>query len=165
LALETRRSALTALRYFACPTTYRTTSPCSPNRSASPSTGRGFLAGGFDRVYDCAGSQQSIDDALRITRGAGTIVMVGAAGMLPKLDWTFVWNKELKIEGTVFYGHEDWKGGCARTFETALELLASTEAPLAQLVTHRIPLEAYAQAIEVNLDRRAHKSVKAVFAI
>jgi L-iditol 2-dehydrogenase len=130
-----------------------------------PILGRGFLAGGFDRVYDCVGSQQSIDDALRITRGGGTIVMVGAAGILPKLDWTFVWNKELKIEGTVFYGHEDWKGGRARTFETTLELLASTNAPLAQLVTHRFPLEAYAQAIEVNLDRRVHKSVKAVFAI
>jgi hypothetical protein len=46
-----------------------------------------------------------------------------------------------------------------------LELLASTKAPLGPLVTHRFPLEDYGQVIGVNLDRGAHKSVKAVFAI
>jgi len=130
-----------------------------------PIIGRGFLSGGFDRVYDCVGSHASLDDALRVTRGGGAIVMVGAAGVLPSIDWTFVWQKELRIEGTVFYGHEAWKGGRARTFDVTLELLTSTAAPLAELVTHHFPLEAYAQAIDVNLDRRAHKSVKAVFQI
>jgi len=130
-----------------------------------PILGRGFLSGGFDRVFDCVGSHASIDDALRVTRGGGSIVMVGAAGVLPPIDWTFVWQKELKILGTVFYGREPWKGGRARTFDVTLDLLASTSAPLSELVTHRFPLEAYAQAIEVNLDRRAHRSVKAVFRI
>jgi threonine dehydrogenase-like Zn-dependent dehydrogenase len=132
-----------------------------------PILGRGFLSGGFDRVYDCVGSHLSVDDALRITRGGGSIVMVGAAGVLPPIDMTFLWQKELKLEGTVFYGHEAWKAGRARTFEVCLELLTSTpsQAKLGALVTHKFPLEDYAQAIEVNLDRRAHKSVKAVFAV
>jgi threonine dehydrogenase-like Zn-dependent dehydrogenase len=92
---------------------------------------------------------------------------VGAAGVMPPIDMTFVWQKELKLEGTVFYGTEDWRAKRARTFEVCLELLASesARAPLAGLVTHRFPLEDYAKAIEVNLDRRAHASVKSVFRI
>ena len=101
--------------------------------------------------------------------------MVGAAGILPPLDLTFLWNKELKFEGTAFYGHEDLAllrgpkrvigGPRRRTFEVALDLLGDTHASLAPLVTHRFPLEAYEKAIDVNLDRREHKSVKAIFEI
>jgi threonine dehydrogenase-like Zn-dependent dehydrogenase len=130
-----------------------------------PMVGRPFLNGGFRRVYDCVGSRASLDDALRSTDGGGTVVLVGAAGIVPRLDWTFVWQKELKIEGTAYYGVESWSGGRARTFEATLELMSSTRAPLASLVTHRFPLEEYAKAIEVNLDRAAHLSVKALFVV
>jgi L-iditol 2-dehydrogenase len=130
-----------------------------------PVIGRPFLSGGFRRVYDCVGSRASLDDALRVTGGGGTIVMVGAAGEVPKIDLTFLWQKELKLEGTVFYAEEEWRGRRARTFEAVLELLGTTRAPLASLVTHKFPLERYGEAIDVNLDRQAHRSVKAVFRI
>jgi threonine dehydrogenase-like Zn-dependent dehydrogenase len=77
----------------------------------------------------------------------------------------FVWTKELKIEGTVFYAMEDWRGRRARTFDATLELLGTTRAPLRELVTHRHPLEDYARVIEENVDRRTHQSIKSVFAI
>jgi len=134
-------------------------------RVLKPVIGRAFLSGGFARIYDCVGSHRSIDDALRVCDGGGTIVLVGAAGVLPSLDWMFVWTKELKIEGTVFYAMEDWRGRRARTFDATLELLASTRAPLAPLVTHRHPLDDYARVIEENVDRRAHQSIKSVFAM
>jgi L-iditol 2-dehydrogenase len=130
-----------------------------------PALGRGFLAGGFSRVYDCVGSRASLDHALRVTDGGGTLVLVGAAGILPSIDMTFVWSHELKIEGTVFYGHEDWKGGRARTFEACLELLTTTTAPVASLITQSFPLESYAAAITANLDRRQSRSIKTVFDI
>ena len=129
-----------------------------------PVIGRPFLSGGFARVFDCVGSNASLDDSLRVTGGGGTIVLVGNSGQL-SLDTTFVWNKELKVEGTVFYGHENFRGRRARTFDATLELITGTKAPLARLLTHTFPLEDYAKAIEVNLDRGAHKSVKAVFRI
>lgn len=130
-----------------------------------PMIGRGFLAGGFDRIYDCVGSHASVDDALRVARGGATIVMVGAAGVLPPLDLTFVWNKELKLEGTVFYGHEEHAGKRQRTFETTLDLLGGTSRDLASLVTHHFELEDYERAIDANVDRRASKSIKTVFRI
>jgi threonine dehydrogenase-like Zn-dependent dehydrogenase len=129
-----------------------------------PVLGREYLAGGFARVFDCVGSQASLDDSLRITAPGGTIVLVGAAGVTPALDLTFLWHKELKIEGTAYYADEEWKGGHARTFDATLELLGSTRAPLASLVTHRYPLGDYPRAIEASVHRTAHRSVKAVFA-
>jgi threonine dehydrogenase-like Zn-dependent dehydrogenase len=128
-----------------------------------PAIGRGFLTGGFSRVYDCVGSRASLDDAMRLTDGGGTLVLVGAAGILPSLDMTFVWSRELKVEGTVFYGHEQWRGKRARTFDACLELLTTTTWPVDSLVTHTFPLKDYARAIDVNLDRAEHRSIKAVF--
>jgi threonine dehydrogenase-like Zn-dependent dehydrogenase len=90
-------------------------------------------------------------------------VLVGAAGILPSIDMTFVWSRELKVEGTVFYGQEDWKGGRARTFDACLELLTTTRAPIDSLVTHTFPLEGYARAIDASLDRKETRSIKAVF--
>ena len=128
-----------------------------------PMIGRTFLSGGFSRVYDCVGTHKSLDDSMRVTGGGGTIVLVGNAAVLPPLDMTFVWAKELKIEGTVFYGNENWRGKRARTFEVCLDLLTTTQAPVGALLTHTFPLGHYRQAIDVNLDRRQSKSVKAVF--
>jgi L-iditol 2-dehydrogenase len=133
------------------------------SRVLRPAIGRGFLTGGFSRVYDCVGSRASLDDAMRVTDGGGTLVLVGAAGILPNIDMTFVWSRELKLEGTVFYGHEEWRGQRARTFDACLELLTTTALPVDSLVTHTFPLGEYARAIECNLDRGRHRSIKAAF--
>lgn len=127
-----------------------------------PEVGRGILKRGYSRVFDCIGSKQSLDDALRVTAAGGTIVLVGGAGVVPSLDLSTLWSREQKIEGTVYYGNERYKGERRRTFEVALELLAGTHRPLGSLVTHSFPLERYADAISVNVDRRNARSVKAV---
>jgi threonine dehydrogenase-like Zn-dependent dehydrogenase len=132
----------------------------TPNLKAT--IGRGFLASGYDRVFDCIGSAQSVDDALRVTRAGGTIVLVGGAGVLPKIDLSTLWSRELKVEGTAYYGFEEWRGARKRTFEITLELLAGTTRPFGSLVTHKLPLARYEEAIRVNLDRRGTESVKAV---
>jgi threonine dehydrogenase-like Zn-dependent dehydrogenase len=128
-----------------------------------PVLGRPYLSGGFTRVFDCVGSPQSLDDALRVTGPGGRIVLVGAAGVTPSLDLTFVWHRELTVAGTAYYAEEDWRGGRARTFAITLELMESTRAPLEKLVTHRFPLDDYAGAIEASVQRARHASVKAVF--
>jgi threonine dehydrogenase-like Zn-dependent dehydrogenase len=128
-----------------------------------PVVGRPFLASGFDRVFDCIGSAQSLGDALRVTAAGGTVVLLGGAGELPKIDWTFVWAKELRVVGTLAYGYEAFHGERRRTFEVTLELLAGTRLPLASLVTHTFALEEYGRAIETNLDRRGTRSIKTVF--
>lgn len=131
-----------------------------------PVLGRPFLAGGFDRVVDCIGSPKSLDDALRVTRAGGTVVLLGGAGVIPSLDWTFVWTRELTLAGSLAYGWaRDPRTEPAprrRTFEVTLELMASTSRPLRGLVTHAHPLAEFGRALEENLDRRGARSIKTV---
>ncbi|HEY8449869.1 MAG TPA: zinc-binding dehydrogenase, partial [Bacillota bacterium] len=126
--------------------------------------GRPVLRGGFDLVYDCVGSQRTLDDALRLTREGGTVVVVGGAGEVGTIDWTFVWMRELNVLGAAGYGLETWQGRNVHTFQLVLEGLAENpQLPLEQLVTHRFPLAGFRQALRAALNRRNSSAVKIVF--
>lgn len=132
-------------------------------RRYRPIIGREVYTGGFELVYDCVGTGESLQDAFYYTRPRGTIVLVGAPGELPGLDWTFVWSRELTIMGTLGYGVEDYEGERLRTFELTMRLMREQPLPVERLITHHFPLERYTEAIEANLDRKTHQSLKTVF--
>lgn len=111
-------------------------------------------------IYDCVGSKHSIEQAFRLARAGGAIVLVGASGVLPEMDWSFVWSKELEIHGTLAYGYQ--AGSRKRTFTEVLERMSDTTMPLETLVTHKLPLEKYQDAIVANLARGKHQSIKTV---
>lgn len=127
-----------------------------------PVLGRDFLAGGFDRVFDCVGSAASLADAFAVTRPGGTIVMIGAAGVMPKLDLSFLWSKEIRLVGTLGYGFEERDGARRRTFDIAVDLLASANRPVEELVTHRFPFERVRDALRANLFREKSGAIKTV---
>ncbi len=133
-------------------------------RTLRPLLGRSVLAdGGFDFVYDCVGTAESLQDAFYFTRPRGTIVLVGAPGELAGLDWTFVWSRELTILGTLGYGREHWQGETLNTFDLTMRLMRERPLPLARLVTHRFPLAAVNEAMRANLDRARSRALKTVF--
>jgi L-iditol 2-dehydrogenase len=126
-----------------------------------PILGRDVLTGGFAVTFDCVGTPQSLRDALAYTRSQGTIVMVGACGMVPKIDLTSIWAKELNIQGTYYYAPES---DGRHTIDIATELLASDGASMVdKLITHSFPLEKYREAIVANIDRGKSKAMKTVF--
>jgi threonine dehydrogenase-like Zn-dependent dehydrogenase len=129
-----------------------------------PVIGPPAMTGGFEVTFDCVGSQASLQDALRYTRAFGKVVLLGGAGILPGIDWTMVWTKELTVAGSYTYGPEQFRGRTLHTFEVVLELLGKREGPDPRaLVTHTFKLAEYRQAIEANLFRGKHRSVKTVF--
>jgi threonine dehydrogenase-like Zn-dependent dehydrogenase len=133
-------------------------------RVYSPVIGPPALSGGFELTYDCVGSQPSVQDSLRYTRSFGKVVLIGAAGTLEKVDWTTVWRNELTLCGSYVYGMEDFRGKRTHTFDAVHQLLAAREGPdPSALVTHRFKLSDYQQAIETNLRRGQHRSIKTVF--
>lgn len=123
-----------------------------------PLLGRPVLMGGFEWVYDCAGNRRSLNDALRAAGSNGTVVLVGTAGEISHLDWSFVWAKELTVIGTMGYGSP-------QTWDLALQKMAARPGyPLARLVTHRFPLAQYRQALRLNVSGHGRsQSVKTVF--
>lgn len=137
----------------------------SETKKHKPVIGKDVYRGGFDSVYDCIGSESSLDDALRMSKAQGKVTLVGCAGAIKQLDWTFIWSNELSVLGAHGYTKkEPWQGRELSTQELLFELIEKQkDYPLEQLVTHEFPLEQYEEAIIANLDRAKYKSIKTLF--
>lgn len=133
-------------------------------RSLKPVLGRNMIVGGPDVVYECVGAASSVGDALRWAGSQGTVVLVGAAGILAGVDWTPVWLNELAIRGTYTYGTETWEGEQVATTALALRLIAARAVDLGWLVTHRFRLEEYQLALETVTSKGSSEVIKGVFA-
>lgn len=128
-----------------------------------PIKGKPVYAGGFDWVFDAVGSSRSVDESLRVAGPHGRVVMVGCAAEVPRLDLSFVWARELQITGCYVYGVEATFEG-AHTFDVTMRLLAEhPELPIADLVTHTVPLAKWREALSISLKRGNHSAIKVVF--
>jgi threonine dehydrogenase-like Zn-dependent dehydrogenase len=133
-------------------------------RRHRPLVGDDVLSGGFEQVYDCAGTARSLDASLRVAAPRGRVVVVGGPAIIRELDWTLVWTRELRIDGSYVYGTEQGLPGAPHTMDAAMRLLADhPELALGDLVTHRFRLEEWRRAMATALDRRGSGALKVVF--
>jgi threonine dehydrogenase-like Zn-dependent dehydrogenase len=119
-----------------------------------------YAGGGFKYVFDCVGTAESLDQALRFAAPRGHIVLLGCAAKIPRLDLTFVWARELEIKGYVGYGKEKFRGGERHTFDVTQELLRETNPPVEEMVTHVFPLDEYRDALATALNHARTGSIK-----
>lgn len=124
-----------------------------------PELGKPTVLGGFDVVFDCIGSGNSLEDAVRWTRANGVLAVVGMPAE-PRVNWTSIWFKELKIIGAYAYGVEDWQGERVRTFEIALNLLEENAKMFEGFVTHKFPLSQWRQAIQTAIQPGKNRAIK-----
>lgn len=130
-----------------------------------PAIGKDVYRGGFDHIFDCIGSVETIDQSLRYAKERGTITLVGCASKLPNLDLTFVWANELTILGTHAYAKkEQWDDQLYRTQSLLFELLSENDqSRIESLITHEFTLDQYREAIRTNIDRQQYQSMKTIF--
>lgn len=128
-----------------------------------PILGKRVVVGGADTVFECVGSRDTVEDALRFTRAGGRVVIIGLPLILERVDWASVWLKELHIHGEYIYGYEDFQGKRWRTFDLALDLMQRGKVNLAPMLTHRFALRDYARAFQTISDRGRERAVKVVF--
>ncbi len=110
---------------------------------------RSRLSGGADVAFDCVGSASSLEQALRLVRPGGRVVLVGMPGKTA-VDLAPLWQREVELVGAYAYGLEGEGSSAPRTFELALELagqLAQRLGPGA-LLSATYPLERFAEALE-----------------
>ncbi len=125
-----------------------------------PLMGPPVFSDGFDYVYDCIGSEESLRDSLRVTRHGGKLVLLGTAGPVD-VDWSFVWANELDLIGCFGYGRES---DGRHTFAWALDDFAVPEGEVFErLITDRYRLKDYRQAVRRQLVAGPNRPVKAVF--
>lgn len=129
-----------------------------------PMLGKRVLVGGVDRTFECLGKDSTLDDALRLTRPGGQVVIVGVPGLAKGIDWTSVFIQELTVSASYIYDHaETWQGKTTSTFAITLEMMASGELDLGWMVTHRFPLEQYDTALRQIANKKQHPVIKPVF--
>jgi threonine dehydrogenase-like Zn-dependent dehydrogenase len=128
-----------------------------------PILGKKVMIGGADVVFECVGNDNSVDDALRFTRPQGKMVLIGLAGVTRKVDWSFVWFKELQVVGTNSSARDTYKGKPVRDYQLALDLLAEKKINLSQFLTHKFKLSEYKKAIKTTIRKRKTRNIKTVF--
>ena len=114
-----------------------------------PELGLPFLLGGADVSFECVGSADALDLALRATKGRGRIVL---SGMPEGADLSPAWFRELELVGA-------YTGSGA--FAAAMELVG--EAELGKLVTEAYPLARFREAVDHAMLAGRLGSVKVVF--
>lgn len=133
-------------------------------RVLKPFVGKQVMVGGVDRAFECTGSDSAMDDALRLTRAGGSVILVGMLGITKGVDWSAVFLNELDVTACCVYHHaEQWNGRSWTTFGLALELMQNGSVDLGWLVTHRFRLEEYSQALRLLGQKGSSSVIKAVF--
>lgn len=132
-------------------------------RLLKPIIGKPVGVGGFDQTFVCVGGAAAMDDAMRVTRAGGTVVLLGNSSTMNGIDWTPLWLKELTVRGSLCYGAHAHGSPARSAFDEAAALIASGRAPIGDFVTHIFPLARYRQAIDVARSKRAEHSIKVAF--
>lgn len=114
---------------------------------------RGMMLGGYNIVYDCVGSADTIWDGLRWTMASGSLVLIGTSLDTIKVDLSPVYIREVDIIGSITFGVERWKGREAHTFELVIDMLQSGELSIDGLITHRFPFDDYRKAVQAASDK------------
>ena len=106
---------------------------------------------GADVVFDTVGGAGPLESALALTRPGGTVVLFAhaEAGERAAFDLNAFFKSERRLLAT-------YSSGLAEQRE-AYRLLVTGRLDPSPLVTHRLPLSRFAEAVELSRDRRALK--------
>lgn len=110
------------------------------------------LTSGVQQVFDCVGTSDSLQQALRVVAPGGEILVVGMPATV-SVDLTGLWHREVSIRGCYAYGRAD--------FDRAIELVRTAQ--LGQLVSAHYGLDDYADAIAHAAAAGPRGAVKVVF--
>jgi threonine dehydrogenase-like Zn-dependent dehydrogenase len=129
-----------------------------------PIIGKRIVLGGAGYTFECVGSDSSLDDALRFTRAGGRVVLVGVPGIAKGVDWTAIFAQELEVKAAYAYHHAERFGGKRlKTFDLAIDLMATGKVDLGWMVTHKFPLEDYREAFDLTHRRGGESALKIAF--
>ena len=131
--------------------------------SYQPELGKPVILGGVDVTFDCVASADTIDDALRLTRAGGRVMLVGMPAIPKNIEWTALWHKGIEIKGVYAYGLECYQGEQIRTFTLGIQLLQKMGNKLLPLVGGLFTLKNYREAVQTALHTGKFGSVKTVF--
>lgn len=126
-----------------------------------PEIGKPVVMGGAEKVFECVGSPNTTEDALRFTAPGGEAVLVGMPGARGCMDLSALWYKEVRLTGAYAYGVEEHEGERVDSFGLALRI--APELGLETMVGPTFRLQQYRKAIAAARSAGRDGHVKVVF--
>jgi threonine dehydrogenase-like Zn-dependent dehydrogenase len=143
---------------------YRQIAEHTGARLLKPVLGKLVVEGGVDRVYECTGNDSSLDDANRFAKRGGTVVLVGVPGLAKGVDWSAIFNQELRLLAATEYSHaETYQGKTWKTYDLAIDLVSSKGVDLGWMVSRKYALGDYKRALADLAQKGSQEIVKAAF--
>jgi threonine dehydrogenase-like Zn-dependent dehydrogenase len=129
-----------------------------------PLLGKLVVEGGVDRVYDCVGTNSSLDDANRLTRSGGKVVLVGIPGIAKGVDWTAIFAQELTVlAARQFHDAEEFQGKKWRAFDLAIDLMQKGKLDLGWMISRTYKIDDYKRALGDLAKKGSQGIIKAAF--
>lgn len=94
----------------------------------------------IDVALECVSVNSSINQAIRVCKKGGKVVVVGVYSDEPRVNLGWVQDRELELIGTLMYRMED--------FTEARDLIARGEVQTNPLITHRFSLREIGTAMK-----------------
>jgi threonine dehydrogenase-like Zn-dependent dehydrogenase len=128
-------------------------------KAYKPMLGERIVQGGFNQVFDTVGHSHTLQTALIVTKGGGTVSLVGIGNKV-SFDPSPLWLKLLTLKGCYGYGYNETENGREHAFDMALDLMAKKKVQVEDMLTHTFPIENFRELIEVNMAKARHKAIK-----
>lgn len=109
-----------------------------------------------DVIYDCAGNDITMGQAIKYARKGSTIILVAVFGDMAKVDLAVLNDHELDLNTTMMYRHED--------YEDAIRLVNEGMIKLKPLMTEHFSFRDYQKAYEY-IDNNREKTMKVIIDI
>ena len=106
-----------------------------------------------DLIFDCAGNNATMNQAIHGARKGSTIVLVAVFAQMAQVDLATLNDKELKLDTSMMYRHEH--------FLKAIELVKENKIELALLRTKHFPFEQWLDAYKY-IDKNRETSMKII---
>jgi len=104
-----------------------------------------------DVIYDCAGNNITMNQAVRCARKGSTIILVAVFAGMATVDLAVLNDHELDLNTTMMYRHED--------YITAIEMVNAGKIQLQPLMSKIFPFAQYKQAYE-HIDSNRETTMK-----
>ena len=107
------------------------------------------VSGDYDVVFECAGTSDSMAEAIKLCRAGGVVQMLATywGGLtVPAFDMS---GKEIRLYSSSSYA----RNGAVRDIDVATSILARNPEIGPTLITHRLPLDAAVAAFDIARNR------------